>query len=174
MENYNIILAMVIPSVVILVATQLWTKALIQREKIRKEADLMEKKRAVLFPLQMQAYERVTMLIERISPDNLVIRTNRAGMGLIEFQQQLFAEINQEYTHNISQQVYLSDKAWTSVKKAIEMLKSNINQSAMELRGNTVAVSTDLAKKILERAMREKHDSIQESLKVLRAEVKKL
>ena len=174
MEQFENIIVIAIPSVVAYFIAVLVSKGGIEKAKITKEAELAQKKIEIVYPLQMQAYERLCMLMERISPDNLIIRINRNGLTLQQFQQQLFNEINQEYTHNISQQVYVSDKAWAAVRRAVDFLKLNINKSAMEFRGNEVAVSTDLAKKILENVMADKVDPIQEALKILRLEVKRL
>ena len=173
-KEIALIAAVAIPSVIIFVVAQLIAKTTIQKETIKCEGEVAKEKIGIMFPLQLQAYERLCMLLERISPDNLVIRKNAAGLTVMDFQQILFAEINNEYTHNISQQVYVSTKAWANVKKAVELLKMNINKSAAELRGQEVAVSTDLAKKILENAMREQNDPIQEALTLLRKEVKML
>ena len=174
MEQFENIIIIAIPSVVAYFIAVLIAKTVTEKSTLEKEADIAQKKIEAMFPLQLQAYERLCMLMERLAPDNLVTRINSPGMTLMQFQQQLFSEINQEYTHNISQQVYVSDKAWTAVKKAIELLKMNVSRSAMEFAGNEVAVSTDLARKVLENAMSQENDSIQEALKILRIEVKKL
>lgn len=174
MENLDGLIAYAIPAVVAIICVLQIMKGVVERERIKVEGKVVHKKIETIYPLQLQAYERLCMLMERLSPDNLIIRTNKSGLNVVQFQQILFAEINQEYNHNMSQQIYVSDKAWTTIKTSVELLKTVINRSAMEITNREVAVSTDLAKRILENSMSQNIDPIQEALKVLRAEIKKL
>ena len=69
-------------------------------------------------PLQLQAYERLVMLAERISLPNLISRANQAQPGLSAKEMQLFLldNIKQEYEYNASQQIYVSPLAWEALK----------------------------------------------------------
>ena len=46
-----------------------------------KEIDIQKTK--TFFPLQIQAYERVILFLERIDPNNMIIRTHKNGMNAI-------------------------------------------------------------------------------------------
>ncbi len=69
--------------------------------------------------LRLQAYERLALLAERISLQNLLSRTPNAGLSSRQMQVSLIDAIKQEYDYNISQQVYVSTEVW----KAINNLK---------------------------------------------------
>ena len=58
--------------------------------------------------LRLQAYERLTLLAERISLQNLLSRIPNAGLTSRQMQSSLIEAIRQEYDYNISQQVYVS------------------------------------------------------------------
>jgi len=68
-------------------------------------------------PLRLQAYERMVLLIERVNPSNLLVRINAPAYTPQELQVIITNEINTEYQHNISQQIYVSNEAWQVVKK---------------------------------------------------------
>ena len=62
--------------------------------------------------LRLQAYERLTMLAERISLQNLLGRIPNAGLSSRQMQLSLIDAIKQEYDYNVSQQVYVSPEVW--------------------------------------------------------------
>lgn len=69
-------------------------------------------------PLRLQSYERLSLFCERISLPNLVMRVRREGMTAAELRLALLLSVQQEYEHNITQQVYVSDQLWEIVKIA--------------------------------------------------------
>src|SRR5574339_841938 len=74
-----------------------------------------------ILPNRLQAYERMTLFLERIAPQNLLIRLNTSNMPAREFHQLLLNEIRNEYNHNVSQQVYMSEEVWGQIKSAKEV-----------------------------------------------------
>src|SRR3546814_19113066 len=54
-------------------------------------------------PLQLQAYERLVLLVERITPSSLLLRNHRTGISATELNAQLIAAIRAELEHNIPQ-----------------------------------------------------------------------
>ena len=69
-------------------------------------------------PLRLQAYERLTLLMERINPSQLMIRVTPFSSDKIEYQNFIIAQIEQEFEHNLSQQIYVSDECWSIVTTA--------------------------------------------------------
>ncbi|HKH62676.1 MAG TPA: hypothetical protein VKA49_17655 [Flavitalea sp.] len=103
---------------------------------------------AKTFPLQLQAYERLTLLVERIALPNVISRTNQQGLSLADMQYMLVNTIKQEYEHNITQQIYVSPEAWEAVRNLKEQNIHIINQIASFLPPESTG--TDLNKHILE------------------------
>ena len=66
--------------------------------------------------LRLQAYERLTLLVDRIALPNLISRINQAGTSAKDMQMLLTRSIKEEFDHNITQQIYVSTDAWNSVK----------------------------------------------------------
>ena len=63
-------------------------------------------------PLRLQAYERVVLFIERVNPANLLIRLNSTAYPAAELHSLIVTEIRNEYQHNVTQQLYVSNRAW--------------------------------------------------------------
>lgn len=123
--------------------------------------------------MQLQAYERLILLTDRIALPNLISRVNQSGASAREMQYLLTQSIKEEYSHNITQQIYVSADAWTAIKNLKEQNMLIVNQLANLLPSNATAM--DLNKILLEYVMTDKkgtlHDVVSE---VLSYEAKKI
>ena len=84
-------------------------------------------------PLQLQAYERLDMLSERIALPGLISRINQPGLTAKQMQLLLLENIKQEYEYNMTQQIYVSPVAWEAVKNLKEQTMLIVNQVAAAL-----------------------------------------
>lgn|SRR5690606_2723782 len=69
-------------------------------------------------PLRLQAYERLTLFLERISPNNLLIRVSPNNLGKDAYEALLVQTIEQELEHNLTQQIYVSERCWGIISAA--------------------------------------------------------
>jgi hypothetical protein len=69
-------------------------------------------------PLRLQAYERMALFLERISPSKLLIRMSPTSSNKEDYESLLIAAIEQEFEHNLSQQIYVSDECWNIITAA--------------------------------------------------------
>lgn len=69
-------------------------------------------------PLRLQAYERMVLFLERISPSKLLVRVNPTGSDENAYESLLVATIEQEFEHNLSQQIYISEECWNIIVAA--------------------------------------------------------
>jgi hypothetical protein len=99
-------------------------------------------------PLQLQAYERLVLLCERISLPSLISRVSQPGLSAREMQVFLIESIKQEFEYNISQQVYVSTLSWDAVRNLRDQNMLIINQIASILPPE--AKASDLNKQLLE------------------------
>lgn len=111
----------------------------------------------------------MTLFLERIAPQNLLIRLNNPGFSARDFQKILLDEIRNEYNHNVSQQVYMGEDVWNQIRNAKEDLVILINEAASTMPNE--ANSIDLSKKIFEMVMEKKVDLIAMALAELRKEI---
>ncbi len=98
--------------------------------------------------LRLQAYERLTLLAERISLQNLLSRTPNAGLSSRQMQSSLVEAIKQEYDYNVSQQVYVSPELWKAVNNLKEQNIYMVNQLASSMPFQASAM--DLNKQIID------------------------
>jgi len=99
-------------------------------------------------PLQLQAYERLVILTERVALPNIVSRANQPGITAREMQLLMLESIKQEFEYNSSQQIYVSPVAWQAVNNLKEQNMLIINQIAQTLPAD--ARGLDLGKRIME------------------------
>lgn len=97
-------------------------KTILEIQKI-SEAEV----RKTLTPIQLQAYERLVLFLERIKPDNIVKRCFQAGMDARLLKDVMIKNINDEYEHNLSQQLYVSSECWLRIKNAKEDIINTLN-----------------------------------------------
>jgi hypothetical protein len=88
-------------------------------------------------PIRLQAYERMALFLERISPDSLVLRCYQPGMDLRLLQGVMTKNIRDEWEHNLSQQVYLSPDLWAAIREAKDEMVNLVNSSAVTLTDTT-------------------------------------
>ena len=108
----------------------------------------------IITPIRLQAYERLILFLERISPESLVMRLHKPELSSLQFQTMLILAIREEFEHNLSQQVYMSSQAWELVRNAKEDLIKLVNTAATKLNDN--ATATELSQKIFELSLSEK------------------
>lgn len=124
-------------------------------------------------PMQLQAYERLILLAERISLPNLINRLNQPGVSVREMQSLLTQSIRQEFDHNVTQQIYVSAEAWQAIQNLKDQNLLIVNQVASFMPAE--ATGTDLNKSILEMLMNSPKASLHGVVEeVLSYEAKKL
>lgn len=117
----------------------------------KKASSPVSEKAAVSSQVQLQAYERLILLADRISLPNLIQRVNQPGLGLRDMQMLLTQTIRQEFEHNITQQIYVTPEAWDAIRNLKEQNLLIINQVASYLPNE--AGGQDLNKSLLELVM---------------------
>ncbi|MHA4807618.1 DUF7935 family protein [Flavitalea flava] len=123
--------------------------------------------------LQLQAYERLILLTDRIALPNLISRVNQPGLSAREMQSLLTQSIRQEFEHNITQQIYVSAEAWDAIRNFKEQNLLIVNQVASFLPQE--ATGLDLNKNLLDLLMQSPKASLQNVVsEALSFEAKKL
>ncbi len=74
--------------------------------------------------LQLQAYERLSLLLERIAVQNMLLRRPAGELSAQQYTASLLLTIREEFEHNVTQQVYVSDALWQIILQA----RDNVSQ----------------------------------------------
>ncbi len=167
MENSTLLLIAII---VLLVAGLIFL--FLQRNNIKTEHNEASADPATK-TLRLHAYERLTLLVDRIALPNLISRVNQGGLSAREMQVLLTRNLREEYEYNISQQIYVSSDSWNAVKNLKEQNMLVVNQLASALPPH--ATGLDLNKLLLEYLMTDQKGQLHEVVSdVLSYEAKKL
>ncbi|MDX5346002.1 MAG: hypothetical protein LPJ89_09495 [Hymenobacteraceae bacterium] len=158
-----------LPALIVAGAMYYLVKNYLDRDMQRRLIELKMKNSDTVLPIRLQAFERMMLFLERITPSNLMIRVAGAGKTAQEYQRILLSEIRNEYNHNLSQQIYMSEAAWQQVKKAKEDVVTMINKAYHELPEN--ARGTELAKRVLETIIANETDPTARAIVALKQEI---
>jgi hypothetical protein len=115
-----------------------------------EKIQLLEYRKAIsnqTLPLRLQAYERLVLFIERVNPANSLIRMNATSYGAHELYGLIVEDIRNEFQHNITQQIYVSARAWAVVKHVKEDTLGIINNAVRSLP--ETATGLELSKTVL-------------------------
>ena len=88
-------------------------------------------------PIRLQAYERMTLFLERITPSKLLIRVSPTSSNKESYEALLIANIEQEFEHNLSQQIYMSDECWNIINAAKNATIQLIRKASLLEKTNT-------------------------------------
>jgi hypothetical protein len=88
---------------------------------------------AQTLPLRLQAYERLVLFVERVNPANMLIRLNGNSLAAAELHAVIVNEIRNEYQHNVTQQIYVTERAWAVIKRVKEDTLAVVNSAVKAL-----------------------------------------
>ncbi|OUW79138.1 MAG: hypothetical protein CBD74_10370 [Saprospirales bacterium TMED214] len=153
MDNLTLFLLLgILPALLIggisLAMVHTLTKKQIRREEIQLKRELGELARKDLIPIRLQAYERMALFMHRMSPAELIRRTQSPKMTASTLKQALITTMRAEFEHNITQQIYLSRTAWETIYAYQESLRQVIEQCSTDL--DPKVPGFELGKRILE------------------------
>lgn len=142
------ILKIVLPALLVLLTAYLLIDKLLRNEEKRRNFEIRKKNNSIVTPVRLRAYERLMLVLERTSPNAIVVNTIKSGMTSFELHTQLIEGIRNEFSHNSAQQIYVSNELWNAVYMAQESLIQLINGCASKVQPDQEA--TQLAEIIIQ------------------------
>ena len=116
-------------------------------EVLRNDAKNRAENQKILTPICLQANERLILFLERMRIDSIILRTNRPGMSILNMQASLVQSVREEFEHNLSQQLYVSNQVWKAICDSREEFVSLVNLAASQLPSESKG--EDLAQKMM-------------------------
>ncbi|MEI6596281.1 MAG: hypothetical protein WCO28_12015 [Bacteroidota bacterium] len=162
------ILKYVLPALIIFLIVYFLLKSFFDNENKKRELEIRIEQQKTITPLKLQAYERLTILMERMTPNNLIFRISQPGISASQLKIDLIQDINNEYNHNVSQQIYVSHQAWQIVRIVKEEMINIINTAYSGLGPNAVGI--DLSRAIFETLIKMETVPTNKALDFLRKE----
>ncbi|MCG8307465.1 MAG: hypothetical protein MI975_08740 [Cytophagales bacterium] len=160
----------ILPAALVLYAMYLTMKSILAKETMKANMDYKIENSKATLPNRLQAFERMSLFLERLSPGNLVLRLNSSNLTARELQQRMVSEIREEFNHNLSQQIYMSDKSWSLIKNTVEDVIALINTNAEKLDED--AKSVELAKLIFNEIEKREVDPVAVTLSEVKSEIR--
>ncbi|WP_138991137.1 hypothetical protein [Larkinella sp. C7] len=160
---------LLVPAGLVLYGMYVTVKLMLEREAEKQRVDLKNRYTSEVTPLRLQAYERMALFLERITPANLLLRLSAEAPVALDLQQLLLREIREEYNHNVSQQIYMSQAVWEEVQNAMNEVIMLINEAAGQVSPESPAL--ELSKKIFDIVIQKNSQPTVAGLKAVKNEV---
>ena len=169
MIDWQTILYQAIPYLMIGVPILLLVNWFLKQNLKTKQIELSLSMQKEMLPLRIQAYERLTILLERINPDTLILREQKQGLSNLQLHSSLLKSIRSEFEHNLAMQIYLPVKTWDLIIKSRDEVIKLINTCAGEVKAE--GPSMELSQKIIERFSKESDFYIKQAKEALKKDI---
>ena len=142
--DYTEMLALALPTIIMALVAYYFYNLHSKNVNKHYTFEAMNQRKKEGLPIKLQAYERMLLFCERINPVKMLVRIKPIDESSNGYLQLLLKSIEQEFEHNLVQQVYITDECWnliiTSKTAVINKLKTIANESdnAQELREKTM------------------------------------
>lgn len=158
-----------LPALVVFLTAFVMFRGFLRQEEMKLQKQVSDRNRKTVLPIRLQAYERLALLLERISPESLIMRVNKPGMTANQLHSELLTSIRTEFDHNISQQVYISNEAWDLIIVARGKVINLINNATSQVKDEATALT--LSQKVFEMTQELTEQPISEAMKFLKKEM---
>lgn len=159
-----------LPAIITGVVATHFFKLHTKNEDKRRSYLLHKEAQKTALPLRLQAYERMTLFLERISLNQLLIRIAPISTQKEEYEQLVIAHIEQEFEHNLTQQIYLSNECWNFIMTA---KNATIQMIRMAAKKETITNAQQMRELILNDLL-EKQAPSNAALAYIKTEVSEL
>ena len=112
------LLSFTIPSIITGFVAYYFFQSHTTSEENKMKLSLLSENRKQALPIKLQAYERMTLFLERLNPANLLLRVTSINNDKNAYTQSLINTIENEFEHNLAQQIYISEKCWSVITAA--------------------------------------------------------
>ena len=126
-----------VPAIVTGAIAYLFFREHMQNEEQRRKYNIVKTLSKEALPVRLQAYERITLFLERISLANLVSRVKPYNDDANDYEALLLRTITEEFEHNLSQQIYITQECWNVVRTAKSATAALIRKTNMSDKVDT-------------------------------------
>jgi hypothetical protein len=137
--------------------------------RLQLEANRKAEREKSLVSASLQAYERMILFLERINLTNMITRVMTPGLKAGNLQALLLGNLREEYEHNMSQQLYISNHTWELIKSAKEDIVKRVNLAASNVKQD--ADASELAKELLTSGFDSKTDPVGKAISGLKKDM---
>jgi len=169
MEIFADILKITIPALIVFFTAWILLRNMIKNDQSKRNQELILQNSRTVTPIKLQAYERIVLFLERISLESLLVRVSSSDMTASQLHSALLNSIRNEFEHNLSQQIYMSPRAWEGVRNArsnmIKIINNEIEKMPADARG------IDLSRQLLGRVMELEQEPTRAAIDYIKGEI---
>ncbi|QIE58172.1 hypothetical protein G5B37_00910 [Rasiella rasia] len=162
--------AYLLPAIVVGIIAYFFFKGHTANEEGRRRYLIQKEAQNKILPTRLQSYERLTLLLERIDPNSLLLRIKPFSDSTDQYEKLLVDTIEKEFEHNVTQQIYVTPECWNLISAAKNATIHIIRQAAMHEQGT----SSDALREYLLRHFMEEITPSQKALAYIKKEVAEL
>lgn len=141
-------LKILLPSLMVFVTVYFMFRQFFRNQYQTRYLELKNEQAKTSLPLKLQAYERLALLFERINIPQLIFRLQGPQMTSQSLQLAMLVSIQNEFDHNLVQQIYVSDELWQILRAAKEETSKLVQVVSMEF--DPLAPAEQMSDKLLE------------------------
>ena len=162
--------AYLLPAIVVGIISYFFFKGHTANEEGRRRYLIQKEAQNKILPTRLQSYERLTLLLERIDPNSLLIRIKPFANDTESYEKLLIENIEKEFEHNVTQQIYVTPECWNLISAAKNATIHIIRQAAMHEKD----AGSDALREYLLRNFMEEITPSQKALAYIKKEVSEL
>ena len=134
------VLKYTLPGLLVLIASWVVLHQLLKEERDRRDYELNKNTRKEVTSIRLRGYERLSLLLERTTPEHILRDIDLNGLTVRQLQILLLKTIRTEFDHNLSQQIYVSDDTWDSILLVQEELGRFVSTVAQSFPAESPAL----------------------------------
>ncbi len=139
------ILKYTIPALIVFATVYILIKKFLDQQYSLENLKFRQEQMSITLPLRLQAYERLAVLCQRISLDNLGYRLTAGETGADALGKAMLVAIQQEFDHNVGQQIYVSNKLWEIITATKNTMQTLISDAIVATKGQPAQALLDKA-----------------------------
>ncbi|MFN5383571.1 MAG: hypothetical protein ACK5CZ_02670 [Bacteroidota bacterium] len=147
-DTIFILCLIVLPALLVFFTAQYMMKQHITNSVQLVKTEILKTNLNTFTPLKLQAYERIALFLERTSIPALIQSYAQAGQSARGVAAGATHPNKEEYSYNVSQQIYVSSQMWTLVKAIKEQHLQLLQNITASLPAE--ATAADLSQKLIE------------------------
>jgi len=136
-----------VPALIVFLTVYFMMKSFFEGQQALKAMELRNAAKSTTVPMRLQAYERLSLLCERISIQNMVLRFKNDSESVTEMRLKMLLSIQKEIEYNVTQQVYVGDTLWQIITLYRDQVTAIVNGVSAEMK--TDATTDDYARGLL-------------------------
>ncbi|CAL67292.1 hypothetical protein [Christiangramia forsetii] len=160
----------ILPAIIVGLVSFYFFHSYSKNEENRRRFLLLREKQKTALPIRLQAYERLALFLERISPGKILFRVQATSEEAEAYANLLIANIEQEFEHNLAQQIYVSNECWDYIKTAKNSIITSLRKAAAKEDISTA----DELREIVLKSLMDKQPPTDAALSYIKKEVRSL